>query len=116
MELTSNESLIAVIIQNLGLLPFYLVWVVGIIFAVIQRAEHPSRSNLLIAGFALFIVASIAQASFNSLLPVMMMQQDLNASQIGSTLAAAGLLFVAINCCAWVLILIAIFKKPRSDY
>lgn len=115
MEITSSSSVLAVIFQNLGLLPLYIVWIVGMIFALIQRSDNPTRSNLLIAGFALFLLTGIAQASFNSILPAMMFQQDRNANEIGSTLAMANLVFVLINCSAWILILIAIFKKARSD-
>jgi hypothetical protein len=85
------------LVANLTQLPVYLVWLVGVILALVSWKKHPSVSLVTLIGFVILYLLT-----FVSLL--------ITASH-GMISGQLGIIFfeALIRACAWGLILAAIF-------
>ena len=89
--------------------PLYLVWLAGIVVAIVRRRQHPRVSQLVITGLAMLLLVSIFASMFNVLIPRLVMRNGWNANQTGVMIALVSGAARLVETAAWVLILIAVF-------
>jgi hypothetical protein len=103
----------AILVSLLDSSPFFIVWLVGIILAVVRWRKHPRLSLLLVIVFPLIIVCQSVIDIVDVLLPLLAYQEHLNFTTIGIVnLAVYVILFIPL----WSLLLWAIFgwRSPAT--
>jgi hypothetical protein len=105
-----------VFMQFLTWLPLYLLWLLGIILAVIRWQRHPKVSILAGLAFVILIVNGMASTITFAWLPgYLQTGQNYSAEQVGQVLSVARVFFNLVSAVAWALILVAIFaERSRS--
>lgn len=111
------EMLVATLSSLLVQLPIILVWIVGLVLALIYRQRHPKVSALaFISILGLFIMLVIS--TYTSVwLSLGLHSQGISPSQIGITLAVRGIVTSLISTVFWALLIAAIFigRKPAGN-
>jgi hypothetical protein len=97
--------------QFLTWLPLYLLWMLGIILAMIRWQRHPTVSIQAALAFVILIVNSMASTVAYAWLPGYLQKGNYSAEQVGYVLTAARVFFNLVGAVAWVLILVAIFAE-----
>jgi hypothetical protein len=98
--------------QFLTWLPLYLLWMLGIILAMIRWQRHPTVSIQAALAFVILIVNSMASTVAYAWLPGYLQKgQNYSAEQVGYVLTAVRVFFNLVSAVAWVLILVAIFAE-----
>jgi hypothetical protein len=98
--------------QFLTWLPLYLLWLLGIILALVRWQRHPTVSILAGLAFVILIVNSMASTFTTAWLPgYLQTGQNYSAEQVASVLLVVRVFFNLISALAWALILVAIFAE-----
>jgi hypothetical protein len=101
-----------VFIQFLTWLPLYLLWMVGIILALVRWQRHPKVSILAGLAFLILIVNGMASTMTMAWLPgYLQSAQNYSAEQLAQVLSVVRVFFNLISAVAWSLILVAIFGE-----
>jgi hypothetical protein len=101
-----------VFIQFLTWLPLYLLWMVGIILALVRWQRHPKVSILAGLAFLILIVNGMASTMTMAWLPgYLQSAQNYSAEQLGQVLSVVRVFFNLVSAVAWSLILVAIFGE-----
>ena len=95
----------------LGRLPLMLVWVAGIVFAVMYWKKHPRASLYTTIACSVELIQSVVWVPLSVMLPQMVSQGRLPASQMGLVFGIVGAADGVISVGAWVLVLLAIFGR-----
>ena len=104
------QAILASLLDNS---PFFIVWLVGIILAVVRWQKHPRLSLLAIIVFLLFIVCHTITTIVGIALPVLAYQTHMSFTTVGMiNLALSLVLFIPL----WSLLLWAIFgwRRPTT--
>jgi hypothetical protein len=120
MESSNSIVLQLLWTQFLPQLPVYLVWLIGMLLALVRWRRHPVPSLLALVAFTLFLMSAMTA----TLLHVWVMSEmDLELSRAWMfSLIALGR--TAVGTVAWVLLLLALFgwrtspppwPRPRED-
>ena len=88
-------------------LPVLLVWAVGIVLAVAHWRRHPRVSALLVAGLAIYMVATLLVAFLNATTPWFAARRP--TAHVGLLLGIASVGRSFIGAVAWGLALAAVF-------
>jgi len=103
-------------------LPFYLVWLVGMLLALVRWRRHPTVSLLALLAFILFLTASMV-GTFLSVW-ALVLQRDSTDVNRAWTLSLITLGRTVAGTVAWILLLLALFgwrtslqprHRPRED-
>lgn len=101
------ETILQTLAVLLPSLPLYLVWIVGIVLAVIYRRRDQRVAILAAVALLLFLALDIGDRVMTIAVPTLMQGRGfetvsllLTATNIVSTLVSAG---------AWIMVLVAIF-------
>ncbi len=70
--------------------PVYLVWLVGLILALLRWSRHPRVSLLVAVATGIFLVSGVGVLLFNAFLPAI-------AHNTGTTMRAIGILIGAVS-------------------
>lgn len=96
-------------------LPLYIVWIVGMILALVFWRKHPRVSLLALLGFALLLAVSLVGTFFSAYWPISLRNQGMTGVEIGRIIGIANLAVGVAGAGAWVLIVIALFVgRPRT--
>jgi hypothetical protein len=88
-------------------IPIFLVWLVGLAFAVIRWRRHPRVSLLATSGLLLFFLRAL---NF-PLIRLWIQQRAAETFQVGIRFSALNLGSALVGALAWALILIAVFSQ-----
>lgn len=96
-------------IGNLALmLPIYLVWLAGLIWAVASWKKHPKVSLLATLGLAMFLIQAIVSGLTGPLLQ-RWIARTFALRAFAALLAVRGIFAVVLQLLGWVLLLAAVF-------
>ncbi|WP_102125354.1 hypothetical protein [Deinococcus planocerae] len=107
-----SASWLGLLLQLAVASPVWIVLVVGIVLAAGRRREAPARYGLMLAALVLFLVLGVGSALVGALLPWTVVRQALPAAQVGAIYAVIGVVNTLLHAVAWVLLLVAVFRRP----
>ncbi|WP_407572518.1 hypothetical protein [Deinococcus altitudinis] len=93
--------------------PLLLLWLVGIVLAVLRFREP--RFRLVLIALLLFLVLNVAGTIINLVLPINLQRRFMSAVEIGGVLSAVGIVRVLLEGVGWVLLLLALFKRAPEE-
>ena len=94
-------------------LPYYIIWLAGIVYAVVSRRRHPRTS--LFAGIALgiLLVESLISAIGSTFIQYRAFTNDIRPVEFGTQLAMLSLCTISLAVLGWILLLVAIFRREN---
>jgi hypothetical protein len=92
--------------QFLPQLPVYLVWLIGMLLALVRWRRHSMPSLLALIAFILFLVSSMTATFLSVWVFSQRDNPDINRAWMFTIL---GLVRTAVSTVAWVLLLLALF-------
>jgi hypothetical protein len=95
-------------------IPIYIVWITGIILAIVNIKKMPKVSILTLIALVLFLITSVISSIVNVYYPTWAMKSGIPTSQMGLFFIVKGIIGVVFSLACWVMILIAIFSKRRT--
>ena len=98
---------------NLFHIPLFLVWIVGIVYAVKNWGKHPKISKLTSIALILFLLMTTLQ---NTMLPLLI--RFLSSSQLGPVFLGIRIVSILLSTVLWIFVLVAIFSErgnPAGD-
>ncbi|MCX7048028.1 MAG: hypothetical protein NTX50_21395 [Candidatus Sumerlaeota bacterium] len=105
-----QDSILTPILMNLVMLiPMFLVFLAGIILALVRWNRHPLVSILTCIGFAIICLMLIAVTSLNNWLPRYMARSGEAAPNLGAMFNIIHIIGSILGACGWGFILAAIF-------
>lgn len=90
-------------------LPVYLVWIVGILLAIINWRRHPRAAQLTLAALFIFFMTSIGGTAISSWLPFTLHARGMAARQMGIVSAIINIIRALFNAFAFGILFAAIF-------
>lgn len=109
IEDPDNAAFLVTVLANRA--PFLVVYLVGLVLAVVRWGEDPTKALLATLGFALFMVVS-AVGAYSSMLPMLAVEKGQSAGEIGQTMVMISGFTTVLGITSWVLLLIALFRRP----
>jgi hypothetical protein len=103
------EALIPTLTVIATLAPMIVVWVIGIILALLRWRRHPRVSQLAITAFAVMIGSTVVVRTLYVWLPTVVRNRGWSTSELGTIFTAVGIVSTLINAVAWALVICAIF-------
>lgn len=102
-------------LQNLlTAMPLFIVWVVGIVIAIVQWKKSPRKSIISIIAFLLLLFGFLFELAFNTF-GIQWLNTSRAAFGYARTLSIIiPLFFNLLRTTAWVFILLAIFGKTKA--
>jgi hypothetical protein len=94
-------------------LPLLLVWLAGIVFAVVRWNRHPRVSALVVAGLSIFVI-SIFFGVLVSLMPAFIHSRGVPFALATNIVSALNLLLTLARILGWGLILAAVFANRNK--
>ena len=94
-------------------LPTLLVWVIGLLVAIISWSKHPKISLLTTIALSGFIALAMINAFLTGWLPTIF-ARGMSPAQLGTIFAAMNLCTSIISAGLWGIVLFAIFS-PRTN-
>jgi hypothetical protein len=91
--------------------PLIVIWLVGIVVAIVTWRKHPPVSILTILALLFFLFNVVAGETFVQQVMFQFHVRGLPARTVGTLLSVAAILRAIISIVAWVLILTAIFIR-----
>jgi hypothetical protein len=92
-----------------------LVWLAGIVIALITWKKHPRVSLLAVVALAILLILNLVGSALNMLLPLYLQQSGVGFSQIGIINIARGIVQALVVALAWSLILAAMFGWRKAE-
>jgi hypothetical protein len=90
-------------------LPLFLVWLAGIILAIMRWQRHPRVSLLVLIALILILIETIINSFLGIWIPLMLSQQGATPGQMGTILAIWRLFASILGAVTWGLVLVAVF-------
>lgn len=90
-------------------LPILLVWLVGIILAIVNWGKYPRVSLVALIGLGLLLLLTFTGTAISALLPFLMQRPGTSAPGIANIWGIFNIVLGLLRAGAWVLILVAIF-------
>ncbi|MCX7048029.1 MAG: hypothetical protein NTX50_21400 [Candidatus Sumerlaeota bacterium] len=100
-------------------IPLYIVFLIGVILAVVTWKRHPRVSLLVCIGIVIDCVAMTVGTGLFVWLPNYLIQSGRTQSQLGNVLGIISLCRIFITAAAWGIIITAIFidrSRPLPAY
>ncbi len=94
------------------LLPLIVIWLVGIVLAIVTWGRHPQVSALVLIAFVLFLIDGTVGTFLGFWMPA---QLGRFPREAGVLLTVQALLRAILNIVAWILLLAAIFAWRGSS-
>ncbi len=98
-------------------LPIFLVWLIGLILAIVFWKKHPRVSLFATVGISGLFILTLVTTYLNLWLPLMLHERGVSAAQIGVTLGVKGIVTSVFSAIFWGFIIGAILgwrKKPEA--
>jgi len=107
------DLIVPVLLQLAVTSPLLLVWLVGIVLAVLRL--HDARFRLVLIALILFLILNVTGTVVNLVLPISLQRRFMPAAEIGAILGGVGLVRVLLETVGWVLLLVALFRRTPQD-
>lgn len=96
-------------------LPLLIVWIIGIIVALVRWSKHPRVSLVALIGLAVLFVIALVGGLLTPWLQMTLMRNGMSGSRVGLLSGIVGIVLSLIRAGAWGLILVAIFSKRETQ-
>jgi len=106
-----SPSMTATLQQLLSLAPILLVYLAGVVVALVNWQRYPSPARFTFFASATLLVASVAQAVVFHYLLVERVERGWSVAQAGALLAGVGLLFSLLHAAGLGLLLAGVFAE-----
>jgi hypothetical protein len=103
------ERLIPTLTVYLTQLPVILVWLIGLVLALVYWRRHPTVSLLAIIAIVGFLVTSLVGTYLSVWLPLTLQERGWSIGRIGILMTARGVIGSLISAVLWALLLAAVF-------
>jgi len=100
--------------QLLTTLPLLIVWLVSIIIAIVRWKINPRASLLTLLGLVILMGVHILSVIFNTSFYYIASYSNMNPLTTRTVSIIVQVVFSLTNAGAWVMVLIAIFGKPKK--
>jgi hypothetical protein len=90
-------------------LPLYVVWLIGIIVAVVRWSKHPRASLLALCGLLIFLVWGLGSALLGPWIQMTLLHSAPGLDRMGLLIRLGDLLGALVRGAAWVMVIAAIF-------
>ncbi len=104
------ELIMQTLVVLLPRVPLYLIWIVGIVLAVIYRRRDRRVTLLTAVALTLFLAIDLCNLVVTSTAPSLLQNPDLSFRDVSLVLGITNLASVLIGAGAWIIILVAIFS------
>lgn len=117
------SSFLPYLISHLYSIPYYVIWLGGIVYAVVYRHKHPRTSLLAGIALGLLFMQSLTSAILSSYLQYQAINGHTSAAEMGQRWSVLSLCSIPIGMVSWVLLLVAMFgwknltesESPNKD-
>ncbi len=90
---------------------FYILWLGGIVYAVINRQKHPRTSLFAGIAFGTLFLENLLSVLLTVYIQYQAFTGDGSTTQIGTRLAIVSLCSIPFSIAGWILLLMAIFGQ-----
>lgn len=108
------EIVVSVLMVMSTSVPLYLLWLVGIVLALVRMREQPHHYRLVAISLAILLVVSVFGIGFSVIMPFMMREDARTFEEITNALVVVNIIGQIVNCIAWVLLLVALFARNTT--
>lgn len=95
----------------LGMLPLYIVWLVGLVLSLVHWKKNPKLSLLTLIATAGFLVSSPLFTYLGTRLSLRMHERGWSAAQLGTWHGILSVTHSLVSAGLWVLLLVALFDS-----
>lgn len=95
--------------QLVSTLPLLVVWIIGLVLSL-TRMGQDRRYGLMAVAFVIFLLAGLAGSFSGVLVASVAASRDVAAASAAITMFS--LAIVLVNCIGWIVLLVAIFRRP----
>ncbi len=95
-------------------LPLIIVWIVGIVFAILRWRRHPRASLLILIGLVLFILGAFVFSLLHHMLFYHLIMDDASSERIQQTLFPVQITGAVVHMAGWILVLIGAFSAAAA--
>ncbi len=96
-------------------LPLLITWIVGIIIAIVRWKKAPRRSLLALLALVIIMGVHIVSVVFNNSFYLLASINGMEYQLISTISVIVSIVFGLVDAISWVLVLLAIFGKPRES-
>jgi hypothetical protein len=113
----SVEKTVLTLTAFLGMLPYVIVWLIGLVLSLVYWQRHPKVSRLTFIALAGFLITSFIFTFLRVWLPVTFQERGLSASKLGAAYTIINIVNSLVSAGLWGVLLAAIFgKSSRREY
>ena len=94
-------------------LPFYLVWLVGLILAIVFWKKQPKASLLAVLGLAGIFILNVLSIYINTFLSMDLYKSGMTAAEVGRAMALRTIVFNILGAGFWGMIISSIFVDRK---
>ncbi|MBN1249442.1 MAG: hypothetical protein JXC32_17405 [Anaerolineae bacterium] len=95
-------------------LPIIVLWIVGVVVALLRWSRHPRVSLLTLIGLLILLLQSLVTGLLVPWLQITLLGRGMHGSRMGMLMGVVGVVASLIKTGAWGLILVAIFSGRGS--
>lgn len=104
-------NFLALLFARVYSIPYYIIWLVGIVYAIVNRRKHPRTSLFAGIAFGILLAESLASAVGSAYIQYQSFTSDLPARELGANLTILSLCTLPFSILGWILLLVAIFGR-----
>lgn len=93
--------------------PFYILWLGGIVYAIVNREKHPRTSLLAGIAFGILFLESLISAILSAYIQYQSFSSGASASQLGMRFTTLSLCSLPFSIAGWILLFMAIFGRKN---
>ncbi len=112
--MTEPNPIFNFLMDMVGRLPVFTIWMVGIVIAIARWRRHPRSSLSMIIGLVLFIMGALVFGLIHHLLLDRLMMNGASPETIQRTLIPLQLTAAVVHVAGWILVLLAAFGAAAA--
>lgn len=95
--------------------PILVVWLVGLVLAIVNRKKYPQVARLTIIGLAILFTISLVNSYVSRMLPIWLTQQGFTTSEMVPVFTIRNLVGSVITAFGWGFVIAAIFSGRKTS-
>jgi hypothetical protein len=117
MDSTTGMMFTSTLMAYLFQSPVLLVWLAGMVIAVVTWRRHPRVSLLTVVALVILLVETLIDTFLSMWLAFILSESQMGAAQIGWVTAVVRVVAAVVAAIAWGITLAAIFggRKPPAE-
>lgn len=111
---TFGLFLSAILIFLFDYFPILVVWLVGLVLAIINRNKYPQVARLTIIALAILFTVSLVNSYVSRMLPIWLTQQGFTTAEMIPVFTIRNLISSVVSAFGWGFIIAAIFSGRKA--